>query len=291
MRKFLLHHILSALFLTIAAGSVSAQSFSSFILSGRADKLASGDLAFLTPDLEANKIDISLSFGKWMPQYLNYGALQAGGFMALNDRFGIRLDYRNNLFCEIPKIDENGNEKGTFKPGQQRVMAGISMRVASNLILDINAKYLMSDFDDNKSSAFAGDIAVNYVNEGLTLGIKGADIGSKYKFNQSAWSLPMRIQAGGSYSIALQERHAVSMGADLGYILPSEYKAFTAAAGAEYSFDKMIFARAGYHFSSATAPNFASLGLGFAYKGIGLDAAYLIGPVSGAWTATLRASL
>ena len=32
-------------------------------------------------------------------------------------------------------------------------------------------------------------------------------------------------------------------------------------------------------------------GLGFAFKGIGLDAAYLLGPSGNAWTATLRVTL
>lgn len=68
-------------------------------------------------------------------------------------------------------------------------------------------------------------------------------------------------------------------------------KAFTAAAGAEYSFNQLVFARAGYHFSSAVAPRFASFGLGFAFKGIGLDAAYLLGQTANAWTLTLRVAL
>ena len=34
-----------------------------------------------------------------------------------------------------------------------------------------------------------------------------------------------------------------------------------------------------------------SFGLGFAFKGIGLDAAYILGPVANAWTATLRVTL
>ena len=72
----------------------------------------------------------------------------------------------------------------------------------------------------------------------------------------------MRLLAGGSYNLDLAENQGLLIGADLGYILPQEYKAFTAAIGAEYNFNKMVFARTGYHFSSAVAPRFASFGLG-----------------------------
>lgn len=289
MRRFLISCILTA---AVAASSVAnAQSFSSFILSGRADKLAMGDIAFGTPDLAAHQVDVALSFGKWAPQQLNYSALQAGGFLALGERFGVRLDYRNNLFPEFVQIDQNGNEKGTFKPVEQRILAGVSLRLTDNIFIDVNGKYMMADLAESKASAFAGDVAFNFVKDELTLGVKGADIGSKYSFGATAYSLPMRVLAGGSYRLAPAEKHALTLGADLGYILPQEYKAFTAAVGAEYAFNQLVFARAGYHFSSAVAPRFASFGLGLNIKGIGLDAAYLLGQASNAWTLSLRVAL
>ena len=290
MRSKLISRILLTSLIALAAiPAAQAQSFNSFILSGKASDLAMGDIAFKTPDLAAHRVDVALSFGKWAP--LDYSALQASGFLTLNERFGLRLDYRNNLFPAFTQIDENGNEKGTFKPGEQRILAGISLCVADNLFIDVNGKYLMTNLAGQNATAFAGDIAFNYLKDGLTLGVKAADLGTKYSFGSTAYSLPMRIVAGGSYRLAPTEQHAVTFGADLGYILPQEYKAFTAALGTEYTFNQMIFARAGYHFSSAVAPRFASFGLGFAFKGIGLDAAYLLGPVANAWTVGLHVTL
>ncbi|MBQ3742560.1 MAG: PorV/PorQ family protein [Bacteroidales bacterium] len=268
-----------------------AQSFSPFILSGKASDLAVGDISFRTPELASRKVDAGVSFGKWMPGQLNYSAIQAGGFLAISEGFGIRLDYRNNLYPEFPRIDANGNEKGTVKPSEQRIMAGVSLRLNDNIIIDVNGKYLSTAMDGASGSAFAGDVAFNYVKDGLTVGLKGADIGTKYKFGDTPYALPMRVMAGGSYRIAPGEKHAVTLAADLGYILPKEYGAFTAALGTEYAFNQMIYARAGYHFSSSVAPRFASFGLGFAFKGIGLDAAYLLGPSGNAWTAGLHVTL
>ena len=290
MRKNLISRFWLASLIALAfIPATHAQSFSSFILSGKASDLAMGDIAFKTPDLASHRVDVALSFGRWAP--LDYSALQAGGFLALNERFGLRLDYRNNLFPAFTQIDENGNEKGTFKPGEQRILAGISLCVADNLFIDVNGKYLMTSLAGQNATAFAGDIAFNYLKDGLTLGVKAADLGTKYSFGSTAYSLPMRVVAGGSYRLAPTEQHAVTFGADLGYILPQEYKAFTAALGTEYAFNQMLFARAGYHFSSAVAPRFASFGLGFAFKGIGLDAAYLLGPVANAWTVGLHVTL
>ena len=285
MRTIRIYCILFAL---SVAPVLRAQSFSSFILSGKADELAAGDLSFRTPDLALHKMKAELSFGKWAPQQLNYSALQAGVFMAVSPKLGFRLDYRNNLFPAFAQIDENGNESGTFKPGEQRILLGASLRVGESLYIDVNGKYLSTSLAGSKASAFAGDVAVNYVKDNLTVGIKGADIGSSYTLESTAYSLPMRVLAGASYRLAPAEGHRILLGADLGYILPSEYKAFTAAAGAEYAFNEMILVRAGYHFSSVVAPRFASFGLGFCFKGFGLDAAYLLGQEAGAWTVTLR---
>lgn len=292
MRRNILSRILlTCLVALMTLMTAKAQSFSSFILSGKAPTLAMGDVSFLAPELTVNKVDAAVSYGQWKPGSMAYSALQAGGFLALKDSFGIRLDYRNNSFAAFDLVDENGNVKGSVKPGEQRILVGAAFRVADVIVIDVNGKYFSADLAGNKASAFAGDVAVNYVKDGLTLGLKGADIGTKYNFGSTAYSLPMRVLAGGSYHIAPGEQHAVTLAADLGYILPKEYGAFTAALGTEYAFNQMIFARAGYHFSSAVAPSFASFGLGFAFKGIGLDAAYLLGSSGNAWTATLKVAL
>ena len=54
--------------------------------------------------------------------------------------------------------------------------------------------------------------------------------------------------------------------------------ALGAAAGVEYGFKDMIFARAGFHYGSASLglPTYASLGLGAKFAGVTLDAAYLL---------------
>ena len=54
--------------------------------------------------------------------------------------------------------------------------------------------------------------------------------------------------------------------------------AFAAGIGAEYSFDKLIFARVGYHYGGeSVVPSFASAGFGFHNGMFCLDAAYLFG--------------
>ena len=184
MRRHLISCILT---LILAATAVNAQSFSSFILSGRADNLAMGDITFRTPDLAAHRVDAAVSFGKWAPQQLNFSALQAGGFLALSEGFGLRLDYRTNLFPEFTQIDVNGNEKGTFKPSEQRILLGASLKLGDNLYIDVNGKYFSTDLAGNNASAFGGDVAFHYVKDGLTLGLKGADLGTKYSFGENAW--------------------------------------------------------------------------------------------------------
>ena len=291
MRTPIFRIIIAACILAVTARfEASGQAFSSFILSGKAGESAMGNISFNRPQLLGSKVDATLSYGKWMPSQLDYSPLHAGVFLALGDNFGIRAGYRSNLYSPIASIDVNGNEKGSFKPQEQQISAGISLRIGEGMVLDATGKYLSAEMAGNKGAAFAGDIALSYVSDGLTLGVKGADIGSSYSFGHEAHSLPMRIMAGGSYLLAPAGKHSLTLGGDLGYVLPQIYKSFIAAAGLEYSFDSMVFARAGYHFSSGAAPRYAAFGLGVAFSGIGLDAAYTISQASTGWTLTLRFS-
>ncbi|MCR5709543.1 MAG: PorV/PorQ family protein [Bacteroidales bacterium] len=292
MRKQIYGSILTALVAIVTIiPSANAQSFSSFILSGKAGSLARGDISFVTPDLASGKVQAAVSYGQWAPAGMKYGALQAGGFFAATDNLGIRLDYRNNMFSAFDVIDANGNLSGTVKPSEQRILAGVSLRFADKFFIDVDAKYLMADLGSGKSSCFGGDLGVSLHENGMTVGLKLADLGTKYSFGHDAYSLPMRVQAGGSYKMEFASVHALTLGADLGYILPEEYHSFVAAAGLEYAFNQLVFVRAGYRYATAVAPSFASFGLGFAFKGIGLDAAYLLGPVSNAWTLSVKVTL
>ena len=292
MRKRIYTLTLTATVIALLSVPASrAQSFSSFILSGRADVLATGDLSFLTPDLDAGRISAGVSYGKWMPATLDYSAIQAGAFFAANENLGFRLDYRKNLFATINLIDFNGNEKGSFRPEEERILAGVSLRFAEKFYVDVNAKYLNTWMPDHKANCFAGDLGVSMAEGGMTIGLKLADLGTKYDLGNGAYSLPMRVLLGGSYAIVPAEKHTLTLGADLGYILPKEYNALMAAAGLQYAFDNMVFARAGYRYGGSGAPSFASFGLGFAFKGVGLDAAYLLGQAGNAWTAGLHVTL
>ena len=296
MRKTRCGLLAAVLMILSATPTAKAQTFNPFILSGRADRLAVGDLSFLTPELKERRVEAAVSYGRWLPDDLSYGALQAGVFFAANERFGLRMDFRDNRFAAFDAIDGQGNVSGTIQPSEQRLLAGISVLAAEALYLDINAKYLSASMGssarDETARAFAGDIAVRYAKDGLTLGLKGADLGSSYRFGSNGASpLPACILAGGSYCLTIADKHAVTAGADLGYILPKAYGAFTAAVGAAYAFDRMLYARAGFQYSSAVAPRYAAFGAGSLVKGVGIDAAWIIGPAADAWTVGLKFAL
>lgn len=292
MKKNLVLFLTAAWMLLVPAAAKS-QSFNPFILSGRADRLATGDLSFLTPDLQAGSVDAALSYGRWLPGEMPYGALQASGFLALRDGFGIRFDYRSNAFSAFEAFDGQGNSSGQVRPTEMRFLAGVSFRLNEHLFVDVNGKYLSAAVSalSLHAKAFAGDLAVSYANGGLTLGLKAADLGTKYDYGKTAWPLPARILAGGSYGMEVADGHTVTAGADLGYIFPKAYSSFTATAGVQYAWKQLFFARAGYHHSSAIAPRFAAFGAGVLFHGVGLDGAWLTGPAGNAWTVTVKVCL
>lgn len=291
MRSPVIRIIAACLALLTVSTIARSQSFSTFQLSGRADRLAMGDLSFLRPELGTQRVEAEVNYGRWLPGIMTCSMLQAGAFVSTGDNFGIRLDYRNNFFPEFSGFDDDGNPYDSGKTSEQRILAGVSFAVGEGLQFDLNGKYLIGVLAGEKGFAVAGDLAFRYSRGAWTFGIKGSDIGSKYSFGESAWSLPARVEAGGSYGLVFAERHGLTLGADAGYIFPQGYRAFTAAAGAEYSFNRMIFARAGYRYATSVAPRFASFGLGLTLKGFSLDATLLLLPTGHAWTAGLRFSL
>ena len=79
MRRNILSRILlTCLVALMTLMTAKAQSFSSFILSGKAPTLAMGDVSFLAPELTVNKVDAAVSYGQWKPGSMAYSALQAG---------------------------------------------------------------------------------------------------------------------------------------------------------------------------------------------------------------------
>lgn len=268
--------------LAISMSMADAQTMDGLIFSGNVENMAMGDVAVSAPKLASRQLSIDAAYCKWAPKYTAQNEFSANAFIAAGNKIGITLLFKADLFPEYQIFDPQGAPMGIFKPKEMIAGAGISVRLSDTFFADATFKYAsqkLADAEGNKGKAFCGDIAFSYSNNGFTAGVKVSNIGSKMRFSEdAAYSLPMNIQGGLSYAITASLKHRFLLSASAGYFIPKGYKAFTASGGVEYSFNNMVFIRGGYHFSADTSviPSFASAGLGFRYKGMGVKGAYMI---------------
>lgn len=277
MRKIVL--CLAAVAGLMLSWNASGQSFGALVYSGDARAIAMGDAGFGMPDMALAKIRADISYGMWQPYALNNNVLDFKGQMSLGKSFGIRLGYRLNSIAAYDVVDANGNYKGEFRPSENYFSAGIALRLADKLYIDVDGRFMNGNLADNVStSAFATDITARYATKNFTAGVGLANLGTSYTVSDVKYSLPLNVRAGGSYRLFFGAKNCIALGADVAYFLPESYKTFIADASLEYSFDRMIFVRGGYRFSSAAdkVPGFVSMGAGFRFKGVEFNAAYLL---------------
>ncbi|MBR4660643.1 MAG: PorV/PorQ family protein [Bacteroidales bacterium] len=287
MRKIVL--CLAAVAGMIISWNASGQSFGALVYSGDARALAAGDAVFTTPDMALSKIRADISYGMWQPYALNNNILDFNGRMSLGKSFGLHIGYRLNNIAAYEVVDENGNEKGTFDPSEHYFTAGVALRLADKIYVDVDGRFMTGSLAEGVStSAFATDITARYSTRSFTAGIRLANLGTTYTVSNVDYSLPLNVRAGGEYRLTFAGGdHCIALGADLAYFLPESYRSLMANASIQYNYNRMIFVRGGYRYSSAAdkVPGFVSLGAGFRFKGVEFNAAYLLAstgtPVSG----------
>ena len=170
------------------------------------------------------------------------------------------------------------------------VSAGLSYAFLDFLSIGVNAKYAKEQPWTNTSiDGLAVDVILAGKMEGIDFAAGVTSLGQKVKSQSSGeYNLPTALTLAAGYRYEVSDEHALAARAKVDSYLGGS---LAAGAGVEYCWSGMVSARAGYHYATAVAPSFASFGLGFAFKGVGLDAAYLLGKVSNAWTVTLRIAL
>lgn len=281
--------ILVSLLITFAS---SAQSWSALpwirTSRGAADMAMAGS-AFMSPENMAwassgnaamipfcpDKMSVEAGYMLYNPTKSNY--VNAGFAYNIKSKIGVTAGVSYGFDPAFDIYNESGKVTGSFTPGMLMLGAGVSWRFLEFMSAGINLRYAMQSIAEGHSaSAFAADavlmcrfgdfsVSAGAVNVGTP--VKGAD-GTAYPLASSA-------KAAAMYDTVFASQHGLQINVDADYYFSNS---FSAAAGAQYGWNNMVFVRAGYRFSakSCVIPSFASVGLGFKFKGIRLDAAYLM---------------
>lgn len=226
--------------------------------------------------LSDRKMDFGASYQSWAPDGAGDTNMALGAAFKLGERFALSLAGTMQNGKEYSIMDESGNDGGTFAPSIVSAGLGVGVKIIDNLAAGVNLRFASQKLSNNDSySALCGDAFVTYRISDFNVSAGVASLGSGVKgADGKSYSLPASARVGADWTRGFAELHALKLDADMDYFFSGDV---TAAAGVQYSFKDMLFARAGYHYGAETAvlPSFATVGLGVKYAGVELNAAYL----------------
>lgn len=188
----------------------------------------------------------------------------------------LSLGYSYGIGSEYESISSIESKPKSFSPKDLMFGAGFGIRFGKYVGAGIKLRYLGQTLSaDNKLGTVSADILLSSRIKDFTLTMGLENLGGKVavgKYSTTKFPIPSSIVFGLGWKHCLADCHNLEILADANYYFHNE---LSASIGAEYSWNRLISLRAGYHYGKLI-PNYASLGLGFSFKGINLDFSYLI---------------
>ncbi|MBQ0145443.1 MAG: PorV/PorQ family protein [Bacteroidales bacterium] len=224
------------------------------------------------------KVGAGVSFQGWAPNGEKMTNIALGSAFRIGENLGLSVGgaYLGGEPYDV--YDATGTMKGTDKSSDMVFNAGIGYRIVDFLSVGVNARYASESLSASDSySAFGADVFVAAHFSDLSVAAGVSSIGSSVTSASGAsFSLPTSATLGIDYSKTFAEVHGIEVAPEADYFFSGN---LTAALGAQYSFNDMVFVRGGYHFGTegAALPSFMTVGLGAKFVGINIDFAYLTG--------------
>lgn len=218
--------------------------------------------------------DITASYQMWAPGGSKSTNINVLGGIKIGKRLGITILGAYQAGQEYTTFDAAGKAGGTYAPSDLLAGVGVGFAITDFLSVGVNAKFANSTLAaDAKYSAFAGDAFVMFAKGGLKASLGVASLGTPVKSGEYAYSLPSSVKAGVGYTAGFG-KSAVDVAADFDYFFVG---GIGAGLGTQYAWNDMVFVRAGFHVGSGKSPlpTYASLGLGFKFAGVHIDASWL----------------
>lgn len=223
-----------------------------------------------------SKGDFAVGYSLWQPSSVKTNVIAIAGAYNFNNRIGITAGFTYGMNPKYDEYDAGGALEGTFAPSQTQINLGFSWRLVEYLALGINMGYSGQKLaEDHSNGAFVTNIFAMTQVKGFKAAVGVANLGTKVTSSDIKFSLPSSLKLGLGYGNTFAQKHSLEINADLDYYF---HKAFSAAAGAGYTFNDLLSVRAGYRYGGkSVVPSYASLGLGLKFFGVTIDCAYLIG--------------
>jgi len=185
-----------------------------------------------------------------------------------NGSVGVGVQYLG--YGELTGMDETGLETGSYNPRDIAVTAGYGFSVGDFLI-GANVKYISSKITET-GTAFGMDLGIQYIltDLPLTLGAVIQNVGSRIKYIEDSFDLPLTVKAG------LGCRPAKDLIIAVDVVAPRDNE-INIGAGAEYRYlinkQTSIAGRIGYNSRNREVGGLRGLtcGAGLGYDGYTVD--------------------
>lgn len=262
-------------FSRISRDPVSAAMGGTGVVSTSSSAYASFRNAAAIPYSE-HTLEVAAGYINWQPSASPVQDISAGASWNISGKFGVGLGFSYGMCEKYDIMDASGKSAGSFSPSQVQAGLGLAWKFLPFLSLGANVKYLGSTLAEGQSyGAVSSDVFLMTRVAGLKAAVGVSSLGSKVKSASGAgFSLPASATLGLGYGDVFGQRHGLEVLVDADCYFSG---AFSAAAGASYTYNGMVSVRAGYRYGGdSVIPSFASVGAGVKLFGVHLDAAYLI---------------
>lgn len=216
---------------------------------------------------------LAAGFNNWQPSLSNTKYISAGCAMNIKDKAGAAMGVTHGLCPLYAQVDNDGKDAGTFRPVEALVNAGGSYRFINCLSAGANVHFAYADLGRIRQTTFTADVFImgKLKDFTLTAGVSALNFGGNIENHT-----PTSAAFGAAYGKTFGNKHSVDVLLDADYFFSGE---MGVSAGAAYTFNRIVSARAGYH-TGGIIPSFLSAGLGVQIGIISLNAAYLLGTSS-----------
>ena len=255
------------------------------------------DNAALAP-FSLNRFSAGVSCRSWMRN------VSGGGMSSysMSARYGLRkagtfyLGVRSLKMPPFEQTDDYGNViDDSSSPLDMAFEAGYAYRFCGDFSAALTARYLRLDPGcGNPADAVSFDAGLAWrhmfsgVLEDLAAIAQLKNFGTSPDYGAGRRRLPWQVNAGVSAGLLFGSHNRFRAGASLDIPVAPECgglspdRGVSASFGAEYSYRRMVYARGGYHLGNHSSGDqcWGSVGLGFRFWHMTLDAAWILAPSS-----------
>lgn len=227
------------------------------------------------------KFDVAAGYTMWQPSSVNTTLINAGAAYNIKGKLGVALGFLYGMDPAYDMTDESGVVKGQFKPNHMHLNLGLAYRFLPFLSIGANVGYASQSLvEDHLDGAVTADVFLMTRISGLKATLGVSNLGTQITSSEGTkFSLPTAAALGVGYEKTFAEKHNIDVAVDADYYFEGY---FSAAVGAEYTFNDLASFRAGYYYGGQSIlPSYASVGAGVKFIGIKLDVAYMmaVGPM------------